>query len=396
MISVGRVLLGTSGWFYDEWIGPVYDVGTKSKLSTYSKIFSTAEIDSTFYAYPSKGTVMGWLRYTDPDFVFTAKVPKLITHDEKLDPKQGAERDLKRFCDLMTPLTQNGKLGCLLIQLPPKFEFDLDRLASFLRIAPEEVRFAVEFRHASWMRAETARLLHSYNVASTIVDEPLLPPETVVTSDIAYIRWHGRGKRPWYNYRYDLSELESWVDKVESVSSKAKTVYGYFNNHYHGYAVENCVQMLELLGLATPAQTKIRKKVQNYLAQKSASTQIKLEDLPTHQEVQPTGMVSLMSSFVDPARMRRAREIPDNDVQLMRDTSQLIEARIREYHVVIDLEKKQILHDCSDWEEQAASELFCKHLARLMLTLSDERAEMIMRRLSSERNLWNFKHHTRQ
>ena len=275
MIDVGAVLLGTSGWSYDEWIGPVYDRGEKSKLAAYSRIFSTVEIDSTFYAYPSKGMVMGWLRYTAPDFVFTAKVPRIVTHEEKLNPDAGAERDLKRFCDLMSPLTLNGKLGCLLIQLPPRFSFDPDTLERFLEVAPDDVRFAVEFRHTSWMQPETTELLRSHNVAYTIVDEPLLPSDTYVSSDIAYVRWHGKGKRPWYNYRYTVEELKPWVEKVKSVSSKAKTVYGYFNNHYQGYAVENCAQMLELLGLATPRQTNVKMKVQDYLAKRIGSTKVK-------------------------------------------------------------------------------------------------------------------------
>jgi len=285
VVGVGRLLFGTSGWSYDEWVGPVYDRGGKSKLAAYSKIFPTAEIDSTFYAYPSKGTVMGWLRYTNPDFVFTAKVPKLVTHEQMLDPEAGADRDLKRFCDLMSPLALNGKLGCLLVQLPPRFNFDLDRLEAFLRIIPEDIRFAVEFRHISWVRPETIKLLKSFKVAYTIVDEPLLPPDALVSSDIAYVRWHGKGKRPWYNYRYSLDELKPWVEKVNAVSSKAKTVYGYFNNHYHGFAVENCAQMLELLGLATPNQISMKTKVQNHLSGKANSSQMRLDRLPARQPV---------------------------------------------------------------------------------------------------------------
>jgi uncharacterized protein YecE (DUF72 family) len=73
-------------------------------LSHYCQVFNTAEIDSTFYAYPSRGTVFGWLRYTPKDFVFTAKLPKVITHDKKLDTKQGVKADLIKFIELMEPL----------------------------------------------------------------------------------------------------------------------------------------------------------------------------------------------------------------------------------------------------------------------------------------------------
>lgn len=77
-----NILLGTSGWSYKEGEGPFYQKGEKTKLRAYCRVFKTAEIDSTWYRYPSKGTVMGWLRYSPSEFVFTAKVPKLITHEE--------------------------------------------------------------------------------------------------------------------------------------------------------------------------------------------------------------------------------------------------------------------------------------------------------------------------
>lgn len=251
---MGNILLGCSGWSYEEWVGPFYRSKEESKLARYSKVFATGEIDSTFYAYPSKGVVMGWSRYTPADFVFCAKLPQLITHEKVLDVKKGVGEDLKRFIDLLAPLRLSGKLGCILIQLPPSFKYQPERLEGFMDILPDDVRFAVEFRHPSWMRSETQGLLKNYDVAYTIVDEPLLPPETTITTDFAYLRWHGRGARPWYNYRYKEEELKSWAPRVEAVANDGRVVYGYFNNHYHGYAVENCLQVLDILGQSNSAQ----------------------------------------------------------------------------------------------------------------------------------------------
>ena len=121
-----NILLGTSGWSYKEWEGSLYKKGEKSKLRAYSRIFPTVEIDSTWYRYPSKGMVMGWLRYSPSDFVFTAKLPKVITHEKKLGLKGEVKEDLESFLNLMQPLQLNGKLGCLLIQLPPSYEYNLD------------------------------------------------------------------------------------------------------------------------------------------------------------------------------------------------------------------------------------------------------------------------------
>jgi uncharacterized protein YecE (DUF72 family) len=259
-LSKENIFLGTSGWSYKEWEEVFYQKGEKRKLRAYSRVFKTAEIDSTFYRYPSKGTVMGWLRYSPSDFVFTAKLPKLITHDKKLGLKGDIKSDLDAFLELMQPLQLGGKLACLLIQLPPKCDYNLESLESFLELLDPLFKYAVEFRNLSWMRSETWDLLRKYEVAYTIVDEPLLPPEVHLTADLAYFRWHGRGERPWFDYRYSKEELEPWIPKVEEASQKVKKVVGYFNNHFHGYAPENCLYLLERLGLSSEEQKRAKER----------------------------------------------------------------------------------------------------------------------------------------
>ena len=258
---MSEILLGTSGWSYNEWEGIFYMKGEKRKLRAYSRIFNTVEIDSTWYRYPSKGIVMGWLRYTPSNFVFTAKLPKVITHEKVLGLKGDVRSDLESFLELMEPLQLNGKLGCLLIQLPPSYEYNPESLESFLRILQPQFRFAIEFRHLSWMREETWRLLQKHNVAYTNVDEPLLPPEVHLTTDFAYFRWHGKGEKPWFNYRYKKEELEPWIPKVKEASKQVKRVHGYFNNHFHGYAPENCLNLIERLQNLTPPQTEIKARM---------------------------------------------------------------------------------------------------------------------------------------
>ena len=262
--SLVNVFFGTSGWSYKDWIGPFYAEEGRSMLRAYSKVFRTVEIDSTFYRYPSKGMVMGWVKYSPEGFVYSAKLPKLITHKKKLDLNERVEEDLQKFIELIEPLSLSGKLGCILIQLPPKFQYKPKELEDFFKILPTHMRFAVEFRDPSWMRQETWTLLEEYQVAYTIVDEPLLPPEIHVTSDIAYFRWHGHGTRPWYNYRYQIEELELWIPRVKEAAEKVQRIYGYFNNHYHGYAVENCLQVLEMLRVLTSEQTNAKNRVENY------------------------------------------------------------------------------------------------------------------------------------
>ena len=255
-----NILLGTCGWSYPEWEGKFYLKGEKRKLHVYSNIFKTVEIDSTFYCYPSKRTVIGWLRYSPPNFIFSAKLPKVITHDKKLGLLGKIKNDLDNFQDLMRPLQVHGKLGCLLIQLPPSYTFNLENLREFFELLDPRFNFAVEFRNLTWIRDETYSLLREYKIAYTIVDEPLLPPEVQLTADFAYFRWHGRGQKPWFDYKYSEEEIDPWIPKVKQTSKTVKIVYGYFNNHYHGYAPENCLYLIEKLGLLSEIQKKRRKK----------------------------------------------------------------------------------------------------------------------------------------
>lgn len=262
--------IGTSGWSYDEWVGVFYPNSSTNKLTFYSRFFDTVEVDSTFYSYPSKGTVLGWVRYTPEKFIFSVKLPRVITHEKKLGLSSSVEGDMLKFLHLMKPLIESGKMGPLLIQLPPSFSYSGERdvFFSFLKNLPPDLMFAVEFRHLSWMKEEVFSELRARNVAFAIVDEPLLPPETFITAEFAFIRWHGRGTRPWYNYRYTDGELSQWVPKVKDVSSRAKKTFGYFNNHFRGFAVENSLKMLKMLDLSKPEQEELLARVTNVLEKK--------------------------------------------------------------------------------------------------------------------------------
>jgi uncharacterized protein YecE (DUF72 family)/chaperonin cofactor prefoldin len=383
-----RLFLGTSGWSYKEWIGPFYSKEDKSMLHVYTRVFSSVEIDSTFYRYPSKGTVMGWARYSPEGFVYTAKLPKLITHEKRLDLGEGIKQDLQQFLELMEPLSLSGKLGCILIQLPPRFNFKPKELEDFFKLLPGHVRFAIEFRNLSWMRKETWTLLEKYRVAYTIVDEPLLPPEIHVTTDFAYFRWHGRGSRPWFDYEYSAEELEPWVPRVKEVTERVERVYGYFNNHYHGYAVENCLQVLEMLGALTSKQTEAKRHVENHFRRSAESTESTLETF-----VQPTGtdLERLLHYFIDVQRLKRAEEIKDNELTITAQTDNRVQGTIREYHIIIDIETRTIEHDCADWERVSPNKKLCKHVGKLLLSIDKERAEEILKELYEHLEAWQFK-----
>lgn len=386
-----KMFVGTSGWSYKEWIGPFYTKKDKSMLRAYGKVFRTVEINSTFYRYPSKGTVMGWVKYSPEGFVYSAKLPKLITHEKELDLHEGVEEDLQKFIELMEPISLSGKLGCLLIQLPPKFAYNPGRLENFFGILPTHVRFAVEFRNLSWMRKETWTLLEKYQVVYTIVDEPLLPPEMRITSNVAYFRWHGHGTRPWFNYRYHAEELEPWIPKVRETAEKAEKVYAYFNNHYHGYAVENCLQVLEMLGVLTPEQTEAKNRVESHFKK---SAKVKQPTLEAFVKPKKASFEGLLHSFVDDRRLKRAERIKDDELKVVKETSGRIEAVIRGYHIIIDVGSRTILHDCADWSRVLPNKRLCKHVAKLLLTIDREKASEILRKIDAEKDAWQFKPYT--
>jgi uncharacterized protein YecE (DUF72 family) len=256
------ILAGTCGWSYQEWVGAFYPNNRVAKLPFYSRIFDSVEVDSSFYRAPSKSMIAGWVKATGPDFKFSLKIPKAITHDKRL---MGIEGEFLHFVDLVEPIAKAGKLGCLLAQLPPTFTFkEKDNLESFFNLLPRSIHFAIEFRHDSWNRKDTWELLEKYDVANTVTDSPIefLTKPVVTATTHSYVRWHGRGKSIWYDYTYSEQELRSWLDKLEVMEEKVPLVYAYFNNHYHASAPTNLLQLLEMKGDMTDAQKKARDRAE--------------------------------------------------------------------------------------------------------------------------------------
>jgi uncharacterized protein YecE (DUF72 family) len=372
----------------------LYRTASESKLAAYARVFDTAEIDSTFYRPPTKGIVLGWAQYTPSDFKFAAKVPQTVTHDRLLDLDLGAGKELVDFCALMRPLLDAGKLGPLLLQLPPRLRFEPPKLTKFFGALPPEFTWAVEPRNKTWMVEEAFELLAAHGLAYTIVDEPLLPPVLRVTAKTAYIRWHGQGKDPWYDYRYSDEEISAWVPKVREVAAKAEEVYGFWNNHYHGYAPENGLQALEMLGVPlTPPQQGAARRIREFRKGlvRTAVGVVKTTTLESFAEAPPpadTEVLRLLASFLDRGRLDRARRMAAEDVEVLSENP--IEARIGEYGVVVDLAKRRVVHNCEDFAKSMHDGRLCKHLGRLFLSLPPDRAAALLRVIAGDRDSWTF------
>ncbi|MFQ5918506.1 MAG: DUF72 domain-containing protein [Thermoplasmata archaeon] len=386
---MGDIRLGTSGWDYEEWIGPFYQRRSASKLQAYAAVFDTAEINSTFYRVPSPGMVMGWTTRSPEGMSFAAKVPQTVTHDRLLQVEKGAGREVQDYCELMAPLLEAGKLGALLLQLPPRLRFYENRTRSFFEVLPESFPFAIEFRNESWMVPGAFDLLREFGVAYTVVDEPLLPPEVHVTSSIGYFRWHGHGSDPWYNYRYEPQELEPWIPQLEDTAQTVDTLYGYFNNHFHGYAPENALEVLEMMGVLTPDQNRTLRRMRDYRrgvlrARHGRVKTTKLDDFGGKaHEPSPT---ELLAGLTTKPRLERAQGLL-GDVEVDRDQGR-VEAGVREYTVVIDPDGRVLQHDCPDWLKNIPMGPLCKHVAAVLLALPRKEAISVLADLKLFEDRW--------
>ena len=253
---MNKVLIGTSGWSYDEWVGPFYPKSLTNKdfLLYYSKVFYTNEINTTFYNIPSRWIVENWVKNTPSDFLFSAKIPQTITHDNKLDIDNCSD-DLNYFLEAMHPLIESKKLLAFLIQLPPSFQKakHFNNLREFIANWPKDreqegYQLVVEFRHKSWMDDEVFNYLKANNLSYCAVIEPLLPPRMDVTNlELAYIRFHGYGKKIWFDYCFNEDEIKKWAISVREVIENSRKVGIYFNNHFSGYAAKNSLMLMREL-----------------------------------------------------------------------------------------------------------------------------------------------------
>jgi uncharacterized protein YecE (DUF72 family) len=247
------ILLGTSAFTAAGWPGTFYpaDMPPKDFLSFYATRFHTVEVDSTYYRTPSVSTVKGWAARTPDDFIFSLKVPQVVTHEKCL---LDCEKDFENFVDVAGNLGK--KLGPMLLQFPyfnkSKFkslpEF-LARLKPFLKNLPGKKQFALEIRNKSWLAPPLIDLLKENGVALALIDQAWMPPIDQwfqkldpITADFTYIRWLGDRKgieqhtKVWDKTIVDRSgEMQIWIKYCRQITRKGVKIYAYANNHYAGH-----------------------------------------------------------------------------------------------------------------------------------------------------------------
>ena len=215
-----------------------------SRLTYYSSLFSSVEINSSFYRIPKAATVEKWSQSVPAHFRFTFKVPKTVTHAKGL---QFSMEEVERFANVVSAI--GDKKGCLLVQLPPSVkrerQEELEGILECLRDDAPGWKIAVEFRHNSWYERAVYRVLQSYGATMVEQDLPAsATPPIQVAEDFTYLRFHGPEGR--YRGSYEETFLASHAARIRDGIKDGRDMYVYFNNTM-GDAVGNLQTLNRML-----------------------------------------------------------------------------------------------------------------------------------------------------
>jgi len=288
----GDIRIGVSGWRYTPWRGNFYPkkLAQSRELEYASRIFSSIELNGSFYSLQRPSSYARWAEQTPPGFVFAIKGSRYITHMLKL---RNIEAALANF--LASGLFElDEKLGPILWQFPPTTQFHADVFEEFFALLPrttEEamwiahahderlkgrhslapldnlpLRHAVEVRHQSFVDPGFIRLLRRYGMAWVVADTPRpWPLFEDVTANFIYMRLHGATEL--YNSRYTSEELDRWAECIRAWSTgrqpsnarlispepppkrASRDVYCYFDNTDKLHAPGNAAELMFKLGL---------------------------------------------------------------------------------------------------------------------------------------------------
>jgi uncharacterized protein YecE (DUF72 family) len=231
----GVLRIGTSGYHYDHWRGIFYpeDLPKAGWFVHYARNFDTVEINNTFYHLPSAAAFDAWKEQAPEGFCYALKFSRYGSHILRLkNPRDTIRRFLQRADRL------GEFLGPILVQLPPNWKADPERLAAFLKVAPKDYRWALEFRDPRWLSEEVFSILKEHSSAlcvhDMIDDHPRL-----VTAEWVYLRFHGER----YSGCYSRQFLTARAVEIRRYLAEGRDVYAYFNNDAEGYAVVNAADL---------------------------------------------------------------------------------------------------------------------------------------------------------
>ena len=291
--SPALVRVGPAGWSYPDWSGYVYPTH-RSKVfheATYlAGFFDTIEINTSFYQPLRPDHAASWVDRVaaNPAFLFTAKLWQRFTHDPSASAED--ERAVRAGFDV---LRDAEKLGAVLLQFPFSFHRTPETVSYLTSVLKRfaDYPLVVELRHSSWQTKETLALLSEHRAGFCNIDQPVighsLKPSAESTSQIGYVRLHGRRYDTWfsddptkpsherYNYLYSLEELDPWVARIHTIQKHTRNIFVVTNNHFQGKAVVNALQ---LIGILTGNKVKVPEPLrQHYPALERIASQMPAE-----------------------------------------------------------------------------------------------------------------------
>jgi uncharacterized protein YecE (DUF72 family) len=251
------VRIGTSGFSFPDWDGAFYPRGLPSgrRLEFYARYFPTVEINSTYYGIPEPRTFRLLLEKSPGDFDFVVKAHQSMTHEEATPPES-----YDQLLRAVEPVRAADRLEGILAQFPWRFRRtpEAERHLLDMRARLDGLPLFAEFRHDSWAREEVFDFLTGHGIGYCCVDEPalegLVPPVARLTTEVAYVRFHGRNAKNWwggegdrYDYDYRPEELAEWHRKIRELAERAKKTYVFFNNCHAGQAARNARLMMDMM-----------------------------------------------------------------------------------------------------------------------------------------------------
>ncbi|MGB7189361.1 MAG: DUF72 domain-containing protein [Acidobacteriaceae bacterium] len=300
MKRAGKVRIGISGWRYKGWRGVFYPpkLTQKRELEFASREFATIEINGSFYSLQRPESFTRWRDETPDDFAFSVKGSRYITH-------------LRRLREIRQPLANffaqgllalEEKLGPILWQFPPNFQFEPERFEAFFKLLPRStgaaarlarkhdewmnersltraghdraLRHCVEIRNESFAVPEFVDLLREHGIGLVVADTVEWPLLMDVTSDFVYCRLHG--SEQLYASGYTEAALKKWATRVSawarggnspdgkfaeperSAPRQPRDVYVYFDNDAKVRAPADARSLRELVRKRLPGSLAFR------------------------------------------------------------------------------------------------------------------------------------------
>jgi uncharacterized protein YecE (DUF72 family) len=231
--------IGTAGWSVPRAVADRFPADGTG-LERYAARFDAAEINSTFYRSHRAGTLAKWAAAVPEGFRFAVKAPKTVTHEARL---KDCEPLLDRFFAEIAEL--EGKLGPVLVQLPPSLAFEAEVATVFFAAVRErfDSGLACEPRHASWFEADAEAMLTAARVARVAADPARVPAAGLPGGWTGLRYWRLHGSPRIYYDPYPPETLDRLAGELRASPVEAWCV---FDNTVSGAAAADA---LELRGL---------------------------------------------------------------------------------------------------------------------------------------------------